>query len=204
VGLGLSLFIYDKKTRTFGQSHETDLPSHEITERRDLEKWVMSNPQILGEDLLIVTNEYDKFDKTKERLDLLALDRDGKLVVIELKREESGRSVELQAIKYAAYCSTLTMDQLVPLRKQFLGRSGETQTDEQIRSQLIDFINNEDFEELDDRPRIMLVAQNFRPEVTASVLWLRKFGLDISCVRLVAWPAISCGFAGRRNLNRHE
>ena len=183
----MSLFIYDKKTKTFSQSQETDLPSHEITERRDLEKWVMNSPQTLGEDLLIVTNEYDKFDKTKERLDLLALDRDGKLVVIELKREESGRNVELQAIKYAAYCSTLTIDQLVPLRRQFLGRSGETQTDEQIRSQLIDFINNEDFEELDDKPRIMLVAQDFRAEVTASVVWLRKFGLDVSCVKLVPY-----------------
>ena len=38
---------------------------------------------------LIVTSEYDRFDKTKERLDLLVLDKDGKLIVIELKREES-------------------------------------------------------------------------------------------------------------------
>jgi hypothetical protein len=187
VRLSLSLFIYDKKTRALSQSQETNLPSHEIAERRDLEKWVMSSPQILGEDLLIVTNEYDKFDKTKERLDLLALDRDGKLVVIELKREESGRNVELQAVKYAAYCSTLTTDQLVPLRRQFLDRDGKTRTDEQIKSQLIDFISNDDFEELDDKPRIMLVAQDFRPEVTASVLWLRKFDLDISCVRLVPY-----------------
>jgi len=46
------------------------------------------------------------------------------------------------------------------------------------------FIVNEDFEELDDKPRVMLVAKNFRPEVTASVLWLRKFDIDISCVKL--------------------
>jgi RecB family endonuclease NucS len=44
----------------------------------------MGSPQILEEDLLIVTNEYNKFDKTRERLDLLALNRDGKLVIIEL------------------------------------------------------------------------------------------------------------------------
>src|SRR5271157_1912532 len=110
----MPLFVYDKKEKTFEQSHETALSSHHILERKDLEKWVMSSPEILGEELLIITNEYDKFDKTKERLDLLALDRDGKLVVIELKREESGANVELQAIKYAAYCSTLTIDQIVP------------------------------------------------------------------------------------------
>jgi len=39
-------------------------------ERRDLEKWVMDYPEVLGENLLVVTTEYDGFDKTSERLDL--------------------------------------------------------------------------------------------------------------------------------------
>ena len=68
-----------------------------------------SIPAILGEELLIITSEYDRFDKTNERLDLLALDKDGNLVVIELKRDDSGKNVDLQAIKYAAYCSTLRL-----------------------------------------------------------------------------------------------
>ncbi|MFH0849090.1 MAG: DUF4268 domain-containing protein, partial [archaeon] len=159
----------------------------EIMERKDLEKWVMEHPQILGEDLLIITNEYDKFDKTKERLDLLALDRDGKLVVVELKRETSGKSVELQAIKYAAYCSTLTMDDLASLRKQYVSKTGGGPSDEQVGADLSSFIENEEFEELDDKPRIMLVASEFKPEVTASVLWLRKFGLDVSCIKLTPY-----------------
>jgi hypothetical protein len=145
---------------------------------------VIERPQILGEDLLIVTNEYDQFDKTRERLDLLALDRDGKLVVVELKREESGKSVELQAIKYAAYCSTLTMENLVSLREQFVSKRGDKPTSEQAKEELLGFIDNDEFEELDDRPRIMLVTSEFKPEVTASVMWLRKFGLDISCIKL--------------------
>lgn len=49
---------------------------------------------------------------------------------------------------------------------------------------ILDFIENDDFEELNDRPRIILVASEFRPEVTASVLWLRKFGMGITCVKL--------------------
>ena len=178
------LFIYDKKKGIFSPTEKTDFKSHEIMERRDIEKWVTDFPKILGEDLLIITTEYDKFDKTKERLDLLALDKKGKLVIIELKGDEGGKNVELQAIKYAAFCSTLTMDDLVPLRKKFVSKNSSKQTDEEVKKELYDFISNDDFEELDDKPRIMIVATDFRLEVTASVLWLRKFGLDISCIKL--------------------
>jgi hypothetical protein len=181
------LFIYDTKNKLFLPSEETDFRSHEIMERKDIEKWVSEYPEILGEDLFIITNEYDKFDKTKERLDLLALDKNGKLVIVELKREESGRTVELQAVKYAAYCSTLTFDDLVPLRRRFIVKQNKQQTDDEIEKEMIGFIENDDFEALDDKPRIMLVAKDFRPEVTSSVLWLRKFGLDISCIKLTPY-----------------
>ncbi len=181
------LYIYDMKNKKFSPSEETNFRTHKIMERRDIEKWVINFPEILGEDLLIITTEYDKFDKTKERLDLLAIDKNGKLVIVELKRDESGKSVELQAIKYAAYCSTLTMDDVVFLRKNFITKNGKEQTDEEIKKELFDFIDNDDFEELDDKPRIMLVAKEFRPEVTSAVLWLRKFTVDISCVKLVPY-----------------
>lgn len=133
--------------------------------------------------MLLVSNEYDRFDKTRERLDLLALDKNGKLVIVELKRGPR-KTAELQAVKYAAYCSTLTFDKLIPLRRKFMSRRGIDQDDENTRKELEGFIENIQFEELDDEPRIMLVAKEFRPEITASVLWLRKFGLDISCIKL--------------------
>ena len=47
-------------------------------------------PRHLGEDLLIIGKEFSGFDRTNERLDLLAVDEDGKLVIIELKRDHTG------------------------------------------------------------------------------------------------------------------
>jgi hypothetical protein len=178
------LYIYDKNSKQFGPSKETDFKSHGILERQAIERWVIQHPDVLGEELLIITTEYDKFDKTTERLDVLALDHDGKLVVIELKRDDSGKHVELQALKYAAYCSTLTMDQVVALRATY---SKGTQTQDEVKASIRKFTEDSDLEELDDKPRIILAAKEFRPEVTASVLWLRKFGLDISCVKLTPY-----------------
>ena len=74
-----------------------------LQERRDIQEWVAANPGILGDDLLMVGKEFSGFDRTSERLDLLAVDTDGKLVIIELKRDDTGADAHWQAIKYASY-----------------------------------------------------------------------------------------------------
>lgn len=177
------LYVYDKQSKLLAPCKETEFGSHDLLERQDLAIWVEENPAILGEELLIITSEYDRFDRTNERLDLLGLDKDGTLVVIELKRDDSGRNVDLQAVKYAAYCSTLRLAHLVEMYVKHQTQKGIEFTPEMAQTTILDFIENDDFDELNDRPRIVLVAREFRPEVTASVIWLRKFGLDISCVK---------------------
>jgi len=181
------LFKYNIKDKKFQSLQESSFSALNILERQGIEKWVEENPDIVGEELLIISTEYDKFDKTNERLDILALDKEGKIVVVELKRDDSGRNVELQAIKYAAYCSTLTLKDAVELRKAYLSKKGSAQSLEDVEKGLLDFIENDEFEEIDDRPRIILISREFRPEVTASVLWLRNFQLDISCVKITPY-----------------
>jgi hypothetical protein len=181
------IFGYNKTTKEITTYDETDLKSHGIFERKDLEKWIEDYPDILGEEVFIITTEYDKFDKTNERLDLLALDKNGELVVIEMKRDDSGKYADLQAIKYAAYCSTLTFNDVVKLYQSYKKKFGIEITEDEAKKEIHDFIDNEDFEELSGNPRIILVSKEFRSEVTASVLWLRKFGVDITCVKLTPY-----------------
>ena len=57
----------------------TDL---EFTERAHLQEWLANEPDALGEELLIIQKEFAGFDDTRERLDLLALDNEGNIVVI--------------------------------------------------------------------------------------------------------------------------
>jgi hypothetical protein len=181
------IFSYNTKSNDIEICKKTDFTSHNILERQHIEKWIEKSPDILGEDLLIVTNEYNKFDKTNERLDLIALDKEGNVVVIELKRDDSGKNVDLQALKYAAYCSTLTLDELCIIYKNYIDKNGSNFTIESAREKIVGFISSPDFEELNDKPRIILVSKDFRQEVTASVLWLRKFNLDIKCVKLTPY-----------------
>ena len=52
-------------------------------EREHLQEWIAKTPSCLGEDLLIIQKEFSGFSDTNERLDILALDKNGFLVVME-------------------------------------------------------------------------------------------------------------------------
>ena len=81
------------KVRTFGELG--------FRERNNLQEWIAKNPSCLGEDLLIIQKEFSGFSDTNERLDLLALDKQGSLVLIENKLDDTGRDVTWQALKVA-------------------------------------------------------------------------------------------------------
>jgi hypothetical protein len=157
----------------------------DVWERKHIQEWVRSRPEILGEDLLIVNMEFDKFEGSRDRLDLLAVDREGNLVVVELKRDSFAGYADLQAVRYAAMVSTMTIEQLLAHYVDYHKKTGGGEvTEEELRANISDFVEVEDFEELSSRPRIILCSENFSQEITTTVLWLRGFNLDISCVRI--------------------
>lgn len=163
-------------------------------EVRDLERWVKATPELLGDELFVVTSQFSDTEHFRHRLDVLALDRSCRLVVIELKRDDSGRLVELQAIKYAAWISKLTGDEVIEAHRAWRVSSGVATTLAESRERLADWVaaaNEADplgaLDDEDVRPRIILVAGSYRQDVTATVLFLRSFGIDISCVQLTPY-----------------
>ena len=154
-----------------------------LKEREHLQEWIAKNPEMLGEELLIIQKEYDGFNDTNERLDLLALDKDGGLVIIENKLDDTGRDVVWQALKYTSYCSTLTTSQIIKLYQSYLDK---WQNGDDAKQNLLDFLERSDEELLlnrNDDQRIIFVANNYRKEVTSTVLWLIKHKIQIQCFR---------------------
>jgi hypothetical protein len=153
-------------------------------ERQHLQEWIANTPEALGEELLIIQKEFDGFNDTNERLDLLALDKDGNIVVIENKLDDTGRDVTWQALKYASYSSTLTKEQIKNIYQSFLDKQG---AHENATDKLSIFYNQEyDLIPLNQghTQRMILIAANFRKEVTSTVLWLMNYKLRIQCFRV--------------------
>jgi alkylated DNA nucleotide flippase Atl1 len=157
-------------------------------EVQEIERWLKQEPTVMGEPLMIIASQFAGFDRTLDRLDLLALDLDGKLVVIEIKRDDSSKSQDLQALRYAAYCSALTAEQVIGLyRKYERVEHRRDLASSEARKELEDFIRSESLDALDedDQPRMILVATGFQVGVTNTALWLlRNSDLDITCVQV--------------------
>lgn len=154
-----------------------------LSERYDIQEWIADNPSILGsDDLLIIDKEH--ILPSNIRLDLLAVDKLGRLVIIELKKDKSGRYVDLQAIKYASYCSTFTNEDIFNIFADYLHKKNSTVARDVEKAKEIILQHIDDNKMLNDTQRIILVAREFTSDVVSSVLWLRDYEVDITCVKL--------------------
>lgn len=176
------MYIIDQTSNSLTKIEQTSFKVLKLEERKHLQEWIAKEPSSLGEELLIIQKEFDGFSDTRERLDLLALDKDGNLVVIENKLDDSGRNVTWQAIKYASYCSSLTKQDVIDIYQKYLGETASAE------ESLSDFFDGRDLSDVEinigNSQRIFFVAAHFRKEVTSSVMWLLNFNLRIKCFKV--------------------
>lgn len=165
-----------------------------LREREHLQEWVVSNPEVLGEDVLVVAIEFGTWvthsgSPERDRLDVLGLDANGRLVVVELKRGSAPDAVDMQAIKYAALASRFDPDELAAAHAAFLKARGEDVSEAEALERLESHTGYTMDAESLRTPRIVLMASSFPPTVTATAVWLSEMGVDIALVQFQAYRA---------------
>lgn len=71
-----------------------------LDSEKRLEDWIAGDLSLLGEELLLVDRQTRT---TGGPLDILAMDADGQLVIVELKRDRTPREVVAQVLDYASW-----------------------------------------------------------------------------------------------------
>jgi len=162
---------------------ETSFPQRGIKERADLQRLLRANIEVVAPDVLVISEEFAEWEDSKRRIDLLGVDDKANLVVLELKRDEDGGHMELQAIRYAAMASGMTFARAIEVYQAYLNKD---QPGQDASAKLLKFLNWDEPREDDFARdvRIVLVAADFSKELTTAVLWLNERDLDIRCVRL--------------------
>jgi hypothetical protein len=168
----------DRQKKAFTRLETPKLAEVSITERNDLQEYICNSPeaffQEIGQSLFLIDKEVEPSDDVHDRIDLLALDKEGQAVVIELKRG-SDKLQMFQAISYAGMVAQWQPDRFLELLK----RPGGDRVDE-----LENFLECGN-EEINRRQRIILVAEDFDYSVLIGAEWLsQQYGLDIICCRL--------------------
>ncbi|MDO3110004.1 DNA-binding protein [Mycobacteroides abscessus] len=156
----------------------TQLAKLGILETSHLERWVVDHPEVLGDNIRIVTTQYNKWssdygDLAKERLDILGLDASGQLVVVELKRGTDS-NVHMQAITYAALVAGFSKETLADAHAEYLNRDATTRdcTPADASELLNDHVDGTWDDDVLTVPKIVLLAEDFTAQTYTTVMWL--------------------------------
>jgi hypothetical protein len=181
------MYILNNEKNELKKIPETMFLENDIKERNNIEEWIRKDSSILGEELLIIAHEYDKFE-VNERLDLLALDKEGNLVIIEVKRDRTGGNVDFQAMKYCSYCSTFKPNQIIEMYEEY---NKKFNIKEDAIESIMNFldIDSEDLlnEVLNNGQRIIIVGKEIDKRILSVCAWLSQNNINIKCMTIIPY-----------------
>jgi len=180
--------LYNINNGHLSELQKTTFVAEGLQERRDLQEALKKNISAIAPDCLVISEEFSYWQDSKRRIDLLAIDRNANLVVIELKRDESGAHMELQALRYASMISTLSFEKACEHFQIYLDKS-EDKKPQNAKAIITEFLELKEanIEDFGEDVRIILASADFSKELTTSVIWLRNKNVDIKCVRLTPY-----------------
>lgn len=164
----------------------------------DIEELIRKNVDMLcdDEDSMIIVGQQVQ-DVNHKRSDLTAIDQNGNIVLIEIKRDVQDilsrkEQLEFQAIRYAASCATIkTTDELIqsifaPYVEKHRTEFNEPQlTSSEIAKRILaDFMKQNNIKSFNVKQRIILISSGFDSQTLSAVAWLNSNSVDISCFQL--------------------
>src|SRR5260370_880991 len=163
------VMLFDMTDGSLSLVPATTFAAAGVRERTHLQRALRAHMQILGDVLLVVAEEFGDFQDARRRIDLLCVNHEARLVVVELKRTDDGGHMELQALRYAAMVSTMTLDQLAEIYQRHLDAStaGESQD---ARAALAEWLEEAGGDEpvISRDARILLPAADFGRDITTT------------------------------------
>lgn len=160
-----------------------------------LKKWIFEDISLLGLDLLILGQEvhtaYGGF------IDILAMDREGNLVIIELKRDKTPRDIIAQCLDYGTWVKNLSYEEIIGIHSSNMNLDLVTEFEEYFENKIPDEINR--------NYRIIIVAESLDDSTERIANHLNEdYNVDINAIFFNVFEKDSNEFIGRSWLKDPE
>jgi hypothetical protein len=149
----------------------SEMQSSKLDFEERIHKWIKKDLSIILPNAVLIGSKV-KTDHGKE-LDLLAIDDNGDLIIIELKRGLTPREVTAQALDYASWVATLSINDLDDILK----KNGDTRPVLEVVSDAFD--NSEDID-INENQKIYIVASSIDSITERICRYLAENGLQIN------------------------
>lgn len=113
--------------------------------------------------------------------DLLGLDKDGNLVIIELKKGRTPREVIAQLLEYAAWANDLSDEKIYDIALNYFKI---TNNEKDLETLFLETFEAEEIPPLNQRLRLFVAAEEISPSVSKVCRFLRQVhGVDVNCIQ---------------------
>ncbi len=163
------------------QETDLELESH-------LEDWLENSPWALIQDELILwigRQTSASVEGSTIFPDLLAVDSEGNLVIVELKRDQVPLQVVAQLLEYAAWANELSNEQIHEIAETYYEAHNEFQgkTFKDVFMDVFEIPETDDLPALNRKLRLYIVAEDVPGRVASVCRFLRtSYRIDVSCI----------------------
>ena len=166
------------------------LPFEVDHEESVLEEWLESNPdKILENGRILIIGRQVRTD-LGGFIDLLGVDREGNVVVVELKRDRTPRDVVAQALEYAAFAARLDVDALEGILR--VHEHDESLSLADCHRECFSVGQSEAVAFNKDQ-HIVVVGQQVTPAIRQTAAFLGSKGIHVTCVEFTFFEAAGGG-----------
>jgi hypothetical protein len=161
----------------------------------DIENWIIDDPTILDLDLMILGRQVHT--DHGGYIDILGINKDGDLVIVELKRNRTPRDVIAQCLDYASWVSELSYEQIIDLHKKYSGIN--------LEESYQNFFDDQIPESLNENHQIVIVAASLDDATERIIQYLAdKHSININAVFFNAFDIDGKQILGRSWLKDPE
>ncbi len=151
-----------------------------IDEQERLQPILAGNIEMVDPNLLVIGREVAT--PWHKRIDILALNRDGQLVVLELKRGRTPREVIAQVLEYGSFIRGLRAEEIVRIYNAYLEKYYSAQSETSLDDAFKERFQIALPEELNEEHQLIVVATELDPTSERIVDYLADSNLNINVV----------------------
>ena len=150
---------------------------NQIPKEEYLEELLEQDISIISDDLIVIGRQVETdFGKV---IDLLCLNRDGDLVIVELKKGSAPRDVIAQVLEYASWVDDLSYDDVLEIANDYLKEKGTTLEEVYHKK-----FGNSPPDVLNESHEILIVASDLDAQTERVIRYLSQYGIRINAVTL--------------------
>jgi hypothetical protein len=181
----MAIFKLQKNGDNISNAELIEASKTDIDLELHLESWLEKSPWAIAQEPLIWIGRQTtaSCEDTTIFPDLLGIDKDGKIVIVELKKGRAPREVVAQLLEYAAWVDELSDEAIYQLAENYFSKNSDL-SGKQLKDLFFDTFELDEIPSLNQLQRLFVVAEEIPPPISRVCRFLRmSHGVDVNCVK---------------------